>query len=448
MKRLILLLETVRMLAFNVRLAAYLGPEGFDVAVVTPARKRVRLYEKAGISCIHLDAVSAPNDVVARGAILAMELEKRFADFDLDLAIARDRFLRWWPRRRWTRRIQAALARFDDLLRQLWPVLVVGEISTSLEYALYFLCTSRGIPYRVPLNMPGEEALFALFDHEHSAKSTLYPGDQHAAPVPLALNYYDLCRKERSGGKLNHVRLVFRDLAAQTYAADDYRTHHVYKLRYFLKILYAPFYWLLERLFARTRTEGTVLLALHVQPEATPDYVAIHWADQLRLAEDVADSLPPGMRLFVKEHPDFFCIRPPWRFIKLLLRPNVSLAPRKADLRAMLPKLDCLVTIAGTAALEATRFGTPTVIYSNAYIRELPNVVDGRAYRNFAEARRAAKSLAPPRWSAEELRRFCRRMAMPGMIYDFVVAPEVLSDVNIAAIAAGYARYARSLTQE
>lgn len=440
---LILLFENSRSLVANLRLMPRLEAHGMRGMVVSLSAKRNAFYQRSDIASSFLDAVSVPSGLVNRGAEIVRALEQKFPDFRLDLAIRRDRFLRWRSRRLWRQRLFAVVARFDSILDETKPSLVVGEVSTAIEYALYFLCESRGLPYRHLLNLPTKEPRITLFDYCHSAEGTLYLG---AGYVPrdtgsFGINYFDLGARRTNNARTRWT--VWRDFLEVTYSSQDYRTSVIYKGRYFFHLLYALFYWLLEKVFATSADDakGGVLLALHVQPESTPDYVSIYYADQIMLAFEIADNLPIGVQLVLKEHPHVLSARNPFRLTRLLMRKNVKLLRRKTGIRDLLKNFSCLVTIAGTVAVEAASAGTPTIVYSESFLKCLPNVVDGRLYASFSEAYAIATKNGREEMKSSDVEAFMSRLGIPGLVYDWTTMPEMLDDEYVDAIATCMVRF-------
>jgi hypothetical protein len=112
--------------------------------------------------------------------------------------------------------------------------------------------------------------------------------------------------------------------------------------------------------------EKFVLLPFHVEPERTITTDADFFADQISLVEKISKSLPVGYFLYVKENP-MMKVRE-WRKIKdykrILKLPNVRLIHYSVDSLSLIRKCELVITIAGTAGLEAAILEKPSMVFT------------------------------------------------------------------------------------
>ena len=104
---------------------------------------------------------------------------------------------------------------------------------------------------------------------------------------------------------------------------------------------------------------------LHYEPEATIMMLSPWYKDQLEITRLVAQALPVGMKLVVKDHPQMYTIRDSSYYVKLKSIPNVVLCSPTIEGPVLTRNCVGLVSISGTAAVEAAMLGKHTICYGN-----------------------------------------------------------------------------------
>lgn len=131
--------------------------------------------------------------------------------------------------------------------------------------------------------------------------------------------------------------------------------------------------------------ERSVFFALQYQPEQSTLTQAAWYANQVYVIESISRSLPPGYTLIVKEHPWGRGNRPVWQYKHIQRFYNVRMcdAPAKDIIR----KVQAVVALSGTVAVEALVMDRPTVLLGRAFfdysalfykptcIQELPSIL-------------------------------------------------------------------------
>ena len=157
--------------------------------------------------------------------------------------------------------------------------------------------------------------------------------------------------------------------------------------------LVPPIHWLphrkLERYFSRraqiafyrqhaleTPPYGRrfALLLPNHQPEYTIDTQGWPFADQPGFIRLVATSLPADMLLLVKDHRLMVGARPPGFYEEILRVPNVRLLDHRLPSQALIASSSLLVTVTGTAALEALCLDRPVIMCGRVFLADLEGV--------------------------------------------------------------------------
>ena len=124
-------------------------------------------------------------------------------------------------------------------------------------------------------------------------------------------------------------------------------------------------------------TDGAyVYFPLQLEPERTLLIPGPYHTNQLEVIKNIAKSLPIKYRLIVKEHP-YQEIRA-WRSIeyykKILAFPNVEFIHPSVSNVEVIKKCSMIVTVTGTAGLEAALYQKPAIILADASYQILPSV--------------------------------------------------------------------------
>jgi len=168
----------------------------------------------------------------------------------------------------------------------------------------------------------------------------------------------------------------------------DYRKyyHNYGKTR--LKVLFNELPPILKKLYRELQMnkylttslsydEPFVYFPLHVDPEASLSLIAPpYYLNQFEVIMNIAKSLPVGIFLYVKEHPSM--ARRGWRSLsfykKISSLPNVRMIHYSVPVEKIYDKCQMVITIAGTAGIEAAFYNKPSIVFSDLQYSTLPFV--------------------------------------------------------------------------
>lgn len=107
---------------------------------------------------------------------------------------------------------------------------------------------------------------------------------------------------------------------------------------------------------------------LHLEPEA----VVLYWADgmytnQVKLIENIAAQLPPGVFLYVKDHPHLFGYRDKVDYDRIQSIPNVKLLKTSISGKQIIKDCKGVITINGTGGFEALLMNKHVVTLGSAF---------------------------------------------------------------------------------
>jgi len=115
------------------------------------------------------------------------------------------------------------------------------------------------------------------------------------------------------------------------------------------------------------KDDSFFLFPLHFQPEYTTSVLATYYSDQLATISNIAFALPFPYKLYVKEHPASQGTRPNEFYNKLEQIPNVVLIHAKEKIEKLIKNSAGVITLSGTAGLEATLSGKPAYVLGKTF---------------------------------------------------------------------------------
>jgi hypothetical protein len=176
---------------------------------------------------------------------------------------------------------------------------------------------------------------------------------------------------------------------------------------------------------------------LHYQPEYTVEGVGYPFADQVAVIRAIAQSLPVGVWLLVKEQPFMLGLRSQRFYEELLSMPNVRLASEAVNSRELILRSQIVFTISGTAALEAMFYGVPAVVFSHVFHSEFEGITPVYDLYTLSEVVRTllTKGLTDNRKSALAALAAMYAASYPGELMSLTVSESgVLNEENISQL--------------
>ncbi len=435
---------------FYGRVGAALRAHGHEVAHVAYSRQAARKLRRAGERCDCL-----PDRMAALGPIRDPEADGRRIVERYGLPTLRDVWKTDWPvaGRPDADNVERTVRHFralEQVMDEVRPDVVVPEVGSE---------TMRTATHQVALHR-GATVLFVFY--------TLFPNplrlyrDTMHAPIvpPDALR--DLTAGERA-----QVEGFIADFTASRTPIRRHRAATVTpaKLRDFARHIAVSAtvdrdneYLRPGRFVAnvvRERARGAAARSLYAPPGERPfvyfplhvvdDYkikrVIPHCYDQASIIEQVADALPHGTDLVLKEHP-MSVGRNRLSMLRRLARiPNVRLLDPHVNSHDLIQQARAIVVISSTVGLEALLYARPVMTLGQPFYSGFGVTLDVDSFREIRTAVPALLDFQPDR---EQILRFlwaAMNACLPGrpMLVD---APD-LSEENVRALAASLDRGAR-----
>ena len=149
----------------------------------------------------------------------------------------------------------------------------------------------------------------------------------------------------------------------------DYRLTDSIRLSVLTRLKAPVNRWSLSRTSAQQIPGGDFFyFPLHLEPEASLDILGVHYRDQKTIIRRIAESLPAGFSLCVKEHPNMLPGRRPLNYYAELSRiGGVRLLSPKLDSYNIIERSRGVITIAGTSGFEALFYGKPVLLLGRAF---------------------------------------------------------------------------------
>ena len=187
-----------------------------------------------------------------------------------------------------------------------------------------------------------------------------------------------------------------------------------------------------------------IFFPLHLEQEMSLLIRAPFYTNQLEIIKNLVKSLPIGYELYVKEHPLMY-VRS-WRKIsiykEIMNLPNVRLIHPSVDSNELLEKCSLVVTISGTASLDAGFFQKPAIVFSKR--SDMPILSHMHLLQNFEEIPSLIKKLVNSKCDNDEyfqyidfLKKNCFDLDFPDLVKnyrDYFHYSGFLTDIDIDVI--------------
>jgi len=259
------------------------------------------------------------------------------------------------------------------------------------DWVLYCLCILRNIPVLFLERANTIDVFYVVRTVEESAKILKEQMDslrrQYANPevaIPLSPKFEEYFRLY-TNEKVEPWRMFWRreNFKETSFVKKWGRValrmlYH--KPRYLFSSVCSPTFWtrkirqhrtfaLYDRyIVAPDLNQPYVYLPLHLQPEATTCPMAGAYGDQQIMVQLLAACLPPGVRLYVKEHPtqEERCRNEEF-YSSMLQIPSVSFLPRDFDSFSLIENAVAVATATGTAGFEALFRKKPVLLFGHRF---------------------------------------------------------------------------------
>jgi hypothetical protein len=193
------------------------------------------------------------------------------------------------------------------------------------------------------------------------------------------------------------------------------------------------------RLFERpVPGERFVLYTLNYAPEHSIDVEAPYFQSTMDVLRNLARTLPLGVKLYVKEHPNALGIRGPRQLRQIKALPGVRLIDPFVDSHELIRAADLVVSLSGTVSLEAALYGKWTVILSDVFIRNFSSCE--RATAPWDIGAMLERGPSKPLREEDDLKYLAWLLSnsYPGTVVECLTDPRAIAPPNIARVAGGY----------
>lgn len=112
------------------------------------------------------------------------------------------------------------------------------------------------------------------------------------------------------------------------------------------------------------------IFPLHVYPEATVNLLSPYYSNQVDLIRQISLALPPGVLLYVKEHPAVIGKRENIKFYKEIQKlKDVKLIDPLLDPHEVIRKSLGIITISSTMGFEAIMYNKPIILFGDSFYK-------------------------------------------------------------------------------
>jgi hypothetical protein len=201
--------------------------------------------------------------------------------------------------------------------------------------------------------------------------------------------------------------------------------------------------WASRPLYQTVPERPFVYFPLHVTDDYKIKKIIPHCMDQASIVEQIADALPPGYDLVLKEHPMSVGRNPLSLLRRLQRRSNVRLVSPYASSHELMQRAAAIAVISSTVGLEALLYEQPVLTLGQPFYAGYGVTLD---VDSFAEIRETVPALLRFRPDPERIARFLHA----AMRHCYAGAPVLVdrSEENAEALADSIERRAREVLAE
>lgn len=281
---------------------------------------------------------------------------------------------------------------FESVLEKVKPNFVIMGITVfHHDHIFYEMCKAKGIKiltlkptnfgYRMMIS-DGME-IDEIAQNYESTNITITELQNYLKGFDPAKQREEL-KKTFQSSKINYFKAALKFLSSSN---NNIKTHYTYfgrtkfkviikMLVYTVKTRYREFFMNRNLSHKITDSYPFVYFPLHIEQERVLLVGAPFYTNQVEVITNIVKSLPVGYKLIVKEHP-IMALRG-WRststYKKIMELPNVELLHPTVNADEILKKCSLVITISGTAGLEAAFYQKPSITFVDTNYSILPSV--------------------------------------------------------------------------
>lgn len=289
----------------------------------------------------------------------------------IEVFLTNDRFLPLtMSNKEWLLNVYNMTVEFIRSGKNTQKVMFFGEVSWAVEAVISLACEVYQVDYLLPVDTRFLQNRFIVVK-----SNTELPVETCKINIKKTPSVFI--------NKPGYTEVELDKIMQRRFTFEKYqKTFQVFKNKKYFKIILSKFLALvIDKFFhyLQTFTKGrledfileksTVVFPLHIQPEASVDFLAPELINQFDL---ITDLLSGGLRVVVKDHParinEFYFIDK----IRSLFEKNIYVAESKEDLFKY-KNLEIYVTITGTMAGQASLNGKLGITVKRVFFNVHPN---------------------------------------------------------------------------
>ena len=289
---------------------------------------------------------------------------------------------------------------FEKILDEVQPDFLITGVTTSHYHHLFYeICKARGIKVLViwqhafmgkyvissaPMFLEqGFDSIGNIQNHDKFHFNSLVDIQNYIKKYDASAKMVDY-KKKFQNSKIKYFQAILKFLVSNN---TNIKTHYTYYGRSKFAVLKGTIFNIIKKRRRESfinknlirdikNKKPLIYFPLQVEPERTILIAAPNYTNQIEVITNIAKSLPPGYELYVKEHP--VNVLRQWRSIsdykKIMKLPNVKLIHPLVKSEDLIKKSSLVITISGTAGLEAAFYNKPSIVFADLDYSILPSV--------------------------------------------------------------------------
>ena len=322
--------------------------------------------------------------------------EKNYGRPTLLSAALSDRTFCDLPREDRARRVIGTYKRIESFLDKNKPDFVITSGFEALPHFIFSdVCQFRKIPVFYFLGTRILNFWSSMYNQyeespSHGINLDLEPSEESISKATKYINSYSKKQHTPLGEALlpydnykiglsklyNFTRYLYRYYISKTYANDHAYVSPLKKLNFEINNRIKRFsHKYLKYSKLPEDIENWYYFPLHIQPEYTTLIAGTNAKDQIGTIISLSNSLSLGEGIIVKEHPGMLGRRSKRYYKNLMEISNVRLVKPSISTFELMRKTKGLITINGTAGMEAALLGKPVITIGNVLYNNYYNIL-------------------------------------------------------------------------
>lgn len=253
----------------------------------------------------------------------------------------------------------------------------IGLASSRLPYDLFEIHTEIDVSSSVvaaPLNLSDERVQilndYVLRVKNKSAQPAYMIGNTTSVKTNYLKRYFSMAKLNKFFKLIDYLIKERNEIFYNFQNGNPLLLSIYYAKRNLLRRIRLGF--LQRYICASNKSDKFFLYPLHFHPEASTSVLSPDYIDEISLIRKISLSMPNGVFLYVKEHPNAFGYNTIDFYQQLKMLSNVKLIGYSENTFDLIIRSIAVVTLTSTVGYEALLYNKPVIVFGDVFYKRFP----------------------------------------------------------------------------